>query len=371
MASGAMVANPGWQPGKSRRRHTVGLLPQPWGHVMRSSGFLAILFAWAGLSPCVSVASAQGAGERVVLAVDGTQQLRNLPVLLAERLGYFREQGLVVTLVDAPADPSIGQLVNDGRADGAVAYYHHTFESQVEGGKPAVSVLVMGATPQLKLLVAGRLRDSVHQLKDLAGKRIITGGINSGKTTTMTMIATRGGFGPTGYTRLPLSSREAMIEALRSGGADAIVAHEPDASDYVRTGGAFVLADVNSVPGTKASLGDSYPTTALYLPRAFVAAHAQQVQKLVNACLKAMVFINSHNAAQIADVLPLQMIGKDRPAYLTQIDEDRLSFATDGRMSPAAAQAMFNAMLALQPKYATVKLGDTYTNAFVERAATQ
>ena len=369
MATFTIGANPGRQLSRSIQRRTVSVLPHAWRNVMRSSRFLAILLVWAGLSPSISVASAQGAGERVVLAVDGTQQLRNLPVLLAERLGYFREQGLIVTLVDAPADPSIGQLVSDGRADGTVAYFHHTFESQIEGDKPAVSVLVMGATPQLKLLVAERLRDRVHQIKDLAGTRIITGGINSGKTTTMTMLAARGGFGPTGYTRLPLTSREAIIEALRSGGADAIVAHEPDASDYVRAGVGFVLADINSVPGTKASIGDVYPTTALYLPRHFVAAHQQEVQKLVNACLKAMAFINSHDAAQIADVLPVQMTGKDRAAYLTQIDEDRLSFATDGRMSQTAAQAMYNAMLALQPKYASVKLGETYTNEFVERAA--
>lgn len=362
-------ADHGLRESRTMRRRAVCLLRAAWCPVMRSPQLLAILLVCSGLTPSISAASAQSAGERVVLAVDGTLQLRNLPVLLAERLGYFREQGLVVTLVDAPADPSIGQLVSDGRADGTVAYYHHTFESQIEGNKPAISVLVMGATPQLKLLVAERLRDQVHQLKDLAGKQIITGGINSGKTTTMTMLATRGGFGPAGYTRLPLSSREAMIEALRSGGADAIVAHEPDASDYVRARVGYVFADVNSVPGTKASLGDVYPTTALYLPRSFVAAHSQEVQKLVNACLKAMAFINNHNAAQIAEVLPAQMIGKDRAAYFAQIDEDRLSFATDGRMSLAAAQAMFNAMLALQPRYAQVKLGDTYTNEFVERAA--
>jgi NitT/TauT family transport system substrate-binding protein len=368
MANLMIEAAPNWCLKKSRPRRTLGSLYHSRCNVFRSTRYFAILLICAGLSPAISGASAHSAGERVVLAVDGTQQLRNLPVLLAERLGYFREQGLIVTLVDAPADPSISQLVSDGRADGTVAYYHHTFESQIEGDKPAVSVLVMGATPQLKLVAAERLRGQVRELKNLAGKRIITGGINSGKTTTMTMLAMRGGFGPVGYTRLPLSSRDAMIEALRTGGADAIVAHEPDASDYVRAGVGFVLANVNSVPGTKASLGDVYPTTALYLPKAFVRAHRQEVQKLVDACLKAMTFINSHTAAQIAAVLPVQMIGKDRTAYLAKIEEDRLSFATDGRMSLAAAQAMYNAMLALQPKYAPVTLSDTYTNEFVERA---
>src|SRR5258708_29363542 len=69
---------------------------------------------------------------RVVLAVDGIEQPRNLPALVAERLGYFRDAGLIVTLVDAPADPPPAKLMEDGRADGAIAYFHHTFMSQIE-----------------------------------------------------------------------------------------------------------------------------------------------------------------------------------------------------------------------------------------------
>src|SRR5579872_5729787 len=86
------------------------------------------------------LAAADGSGakaartfnERVVLAVDGVEQPRNLPALVAERLGYFRDAGLTVTLVDAPADPSPAKLMADGRADGAIAYFHHTFMSQTD-----------------------------------------------------------------------------------------------------------------------------------------------------------------------------------------------------------------------------------------------
>ena len=43
---------------------------------------------------------------RVVLGVDGIGQTRNLPILVAERLGYFRDEGLTVTLVDSPGEPT-------------------------------------------------------------------------------------------------------------------------------------------------------------------------------------------------------------------------------------------------------------------------
>ena len=49
------------------------------------------LLALAGASSATPAAT-----PRVVLAVDGTAEIRNLPVIVAERLGYFREEGLTV-----------------------------------------------------------------------------------------------------------------------------------------------------------------------------------------------------------------------------------------------------------------------------------
>src|SRR5579872_5634929 len=100
-------------------------------------GIEQAILAFAGLVVLSGAAPAPQPAEqpRVVLAVDGIAEPRNLPVLLAQQLGYFREQGLTVTLVDAPAIPSVSDLIGDGRADGAIAYYHHTFMAQLARGE--------------------------------------------------------------------------------------------------------------------------------------------------------------------------------------------------------------------------------------------
>ena len=304
---------------------------------------------------------------RVVLAVDGTGQLRNLPVLVAERLGYFRDEGLTVTLVDAVAEPTPADLMKDGRADGAVAFYHHTFRTQADG-LPTQAVVVMGGSPQLKLLLSNRHAGQIKTVADLRGMKIFTGGVNSGKTTTMNWLAIRAGFGVKGYAALPLASRDRMAEAMRSGAADAIIAHEPDAAYYVRTHAAFILADINSVEGTRAALGDIYPSTSLFMPRAYVAAHPDIVQGLVNACLRALSFINTNDPTQIAAILPPKVVGEDRVAFLRMLAEDKLAFGTDGRLSPTAARAQLAAMSALTPSYAGLDVDQTYTNVFVDRA---
>ncbi|MBS0480472.1 MAG: ABC transporter substrate-binding protein [Proteobacteria bacterium] len=305
---------------------------------------------------------------RVVLAVDGVGQTRNLPVLVAERLHYFTDAGLIVTLVDAPADPSTDTLISDGRADGAVAFYHHTFMTQADRGLASEAVIVMGASPQLKLIVAKRLAGTVRSIADLKGRAIFVGGGNSGKTTTINWLMTRAGLPIDSYRALTPTTPAAMAAALRDGGADAIIAHEPDASSYLADSG-VLLADIDSIAGTRASLGDIYPSTSLYMPRAYVASHPAIVQKLVGALLRAMTFIKSHNAEEIAAVLPARPKGEDRKAFLATLEDDRQAFDTDGRMSVSAARRQLATMAALSPRYAGVNIDLTYTNIFVDRAS--
>lgn len=305
---------------------------------------------------------------RVVLAVDGVAEPRNLPALLAERLGYFRDAGLIVTLVDAPADPSVAQLVADGRADGTVAYYHHTFMSQATDGTVTTAVAVLGVTPAQRLMVASRLHDRVHSIADLKGLKIITGGANSGKTTATNWAFLHSGLTPRDYTALPLRPREAAARALAQGEADAIMAHEPDASFYESTGAAFEVADLETAEGTRKALGTIYPSTALYFPATYTSAHPAEVKALTAALLRALHFIETHDAPAIVAVLPAQVGGSDRATFVRQIARDKQMFAGDGRMDPHAAAAELEAMAAINPAYRQVRLGETYSNAFVEDA---
>ena len=328
--------------------------------IKRITAVLCALFALSGVSP-----SSAAQAPRVVIAVDGIAEPRNLPVLVAERLGYFVDEGLIVTLVDSPASPSPIELMKDGRADGAVAYFHHTFMSQSDDHLVTQAVVQMGVAPGFKLLVASRLRDKVHALADLKGLRIYTGGKNSGKTTTANWLAARGGFTLHDYTALALATRPEMEHALQSGDADAMVASTADAARYVASGAAFVMADLSSADGTRRALGELYPSTALYLPKTYVSAHPEIVQHLVNAQLRALAFIRSHDAAAIAAALPP---AKDPTAYVRVLAEEKNMFDTDGIMPASGARDEWKTMAALQPKYAQIDFGETFTDTFVQHS---
>lgn len=326
----------------------------------RIAAALCGVCALSGVSPSSAVQA-----PRVVLAVDGIAEPRNLPVLVAERLGYFVDEGLIVTLVDSPASPTPAELMKDGRADGAVAYFHHTFMSQADDHLVTQAVVAMGVAPGVKLLIASRLRDRVHTLADLKGLRIYTGGRNSGKSTTANWLVARGGLTLQDYTALALTSRSEMERALQNGAADGIAASTADAAGYVASGAAFVMADLSSADGTRRALGELYPSTALYLPKTYVDAHPEIVQRLVNAELRALTFIRSHDATAIAAALPPT---KDPAAFVRLLAEEKNMFDTDGIMPAAGARDEWKTMAALQPKYAQIDFGETFTDTFVVRS---
>lgn len=304
---------------------------------------------------------------RLVMVVDRIDEVRNLPAVLAESLGYFKDEGLLVTLVEGRDEVPTDQMLADGRADASMAFYHHTFMSQA-AGIPTQSVIALGISPALKLMVADRLKDQIKSPADLKGRKVFTGGANSGKTTTANWLLHHAGLGDDDIVRLPLQDRDKMAAALQSGEADAIVAHEPDASYYQAGHIAHSIADITTPEGTKKALGSLYPTTSVYLSDAYIKAHPAEVQHLVNALSRTLKYINGHKPAEVMAALPKEVAGKNPAIFLQDLTEDMPMFATDGLMPEEAARMELKVMADFQPKYAPTDFARTFTNRFVEAA---
>ena len=127
--------------------------------------FLSIVAVAASL---VS-ASPACAADKLTLILDWFVNPDHGPIIVAEEMGFFAEQGLEVEVI-APADPSDPpKMVAAGKADLAVSYQPQ-LHLQVHEGLPLVRVGTLVATPLNCLLV---LRDGpVETLADLKGRKV-------------------------------------------------------------------------------------------------------------------------------------------------------------------------------------------------------
>src|ERR1700755_2776002 len=80
------------------------------------------------------VATAQAVEKKdLTLGVGGTSLLYYLQLTLTEKLGYFKEQGLNVTITDFGGGAKALQSLIGGSADVVTGAYEHTIRMQVKG----------------------------------------------------------------------------------------------------------------------------------------------------------------------------------------------------------------------------------------------
>ncbi len=326
-----------------------------------------LAFASPGLQAQGAPAPADAPANRIVLLVDEIKAIRNFPVVLAERLGYLNDGGAIVTVMNIRDDAPTAQMLLDGRVDAVMAYYHHNIVNRAEG-RNLEAVVTLGVTPGVKVLVANHARDKYKTPADLKGSRIIAGGAGSSKTTVANSLVLAGGHRIGDYTRIANESKDKIVAALKSGAADLVVAPTPDGSYYESAGVATLFADLTSVEGTRKSLGSLLPTSTIYMASERVKARPDIAQHLANAFVRTLKFINSHTPEEVLAIIPPEIVGKDRAAYLAALTEEMPMFATDGRMPPEDAAKEWQVLSEFNPKFRAVKVEQTYNNAFVDEA---
>jgi NitT/TauT family transport system substrate-binding protein len=305
--------------------------------------------------------------KRIVLLVDEYKAIRNFPVLVAERLGYLRGNGMDVTIMNTRNDLFHTKMLADGRVDAVMAYYHHTIVAHAEGNQ-LQSIVTLGVTPGAKVLVGNRVKSKFKNLADLKGSRFIAGGAGSSKTTVANYLVLAGGNELGDYTRLGTDGKEKNLVALRTGAADFVVAPTPDGNFYEEQQVATIFADLTTPEGTKKHFGALFPSSTVFMSSERVRQYPELAQHLATAFVRTLKYINSHSAEEIAELIPVDATGPDRTAYLKILKEQMPMFATDGSMPADGAAKEFQVLAKFNPKLAAVKLEQTYTNAFVHQA---
>jgi NitT/TauT family transport system substrate-binding protein len=304
---------------------------------------------------------------RIVLLVDEIKAVRNFPIVIAERLGYLKGDGVVVTVMNTRDDVPSADMLMDGRIDAVMAYYHHNIVNQSEG-RNFEAIVTLGVTPGAKVLIASQSKDKFKTLSDLKGSRIIAGGAGSSKTTVANYLLLAGGNRITDYTRIANESKDKIVATLKSGGADLVIAPTPDGDYYEAQGVATLFADLTTVEGTKKHLGALFPSATVYMTTERASSHPEIAQHLATAFVHTLKWINTHTAEEIAALIPVEISGKDRAAYLKVLKEEIPMFANDGRMPADGAQQEWRVLSEFNPKYKPVKVEQTYTNRFVDEA---
>jgi len=303
------------------------------------------------------------------IMVGGLSKQIYLPNELAQRLGYFTQQGLDVTLIDEASGQSAETQVLAGQVDAGSGSYNHTIDLQA-AGKNIESVVQLGVAPGEAEIVSAKEAGQIHSFADLKGKNLGVTELGSGTHALQIALLHKAGLGPDQAHFVPVGAGDTFIAAMQQGKIDAGMTTEPTISRLLSSGVGKVLVDLRSPQSTQAALGGSYPFICVFMKNDYVNSHKDVVQKLVNAYVKTLKWIQTHTADQIAAMMPADYYAGDRTLYVTALKNQLSIFSPDGNMPSDGPQSVLtieqqtNQMV--QGKQ--IDLSTTYTNTFTSSA---
>lgn len=306
---------------------------------------------------------------RVKLGVGGKPSLYYLPLSITERLGYFKDEGLEVEIIDLQGGSKTMQALVGGSIDIASGAYEHTITIQSKG-QSIQAFVAQGRYPGFALGVVKAKALAYKSAKDLKGMKIGVTAPGSGTQTFVEYLLNKEGLKAADVAFIGVGSGATGAAAVRTGKIDAISNIDPLMTELESTGDVVIMVDTRTTSGTLAVFGSAMPAATLYTSRDFIAKNPRTVQALTNAMVRALLWIQQATPAQIADAVPPAYLLNNRDLYLASFAKVREGISPDGLFPREGVENTLKMLKEFEPstRSATIRLDETYTNRFVEQA---
>jgi len=333
--------------------------------VKTAAAALALSFALAG------TASAQGVEKKdLTLGVGGKSLLYYLQLTLTERLGYFKEQGLNVTVTDFGGGAKALQSLIGGSADVVTGAYEHTIRMQVKG-QPIAAVLELGRFPGIVLAVRKSKADQIKSFKDLKGAKIGVTAPGSSTNFFVNALIAKDGLKPDDVSIIGVGTGLSAIAAMKKGEIDAISNLDPVITKLQQDGDIVILADSRTEADNKKLFGGNNPAAVVYFKQDFIEKNPNTVQAVVNAFYKTQKWLEKASPDDIAKNVPEEFYLGDRPLYLAAVAASKPMYSVTGIIPPEGMKNALDMLTQFDPemKDAKIDLSKTFNDTFVKKAA--
>jgi NitT/TauT family transport system substrate-binding protein len=336
----------------------------------------AIITAAALIAGCGSSSSgdATKSGPTTVkIMVGGLDKQIYLPAMLTERLGYFKQQGLDVQLSDEPAGVEAANQLLAGKVDGVIGFYDHTVDLQ-GSGKQAQSVVQLLRLPGEAELCRNDVVGQVSSPADWTGRKLGVTGLGSSTYFLTQYLAVKNGVPTSKITPVAVKAGPTFVAAMQQKAIDCGMTTEPTITAVQEKGLGRPLIDMRTEAGTTQALGGVYPASALYMRNDWVAKNPKTVQKLANALVKTLHWIQTHSAGEITAKMPSAYYqGVGRAQYSKALQAQKAIFSPDGIMPTGGPETVLKVLNAFDPavKGKKIDLSKTYTTDFATKANQQ
>jgi NitT/TauT family transport system substrate-binding protein len=306
---------------------------------------------------------------KTTIGVGGKALLYYLPLTIAEQRGYFKDEGLDLSIVDFAGGARALQAVVGGSADVVSGAFEHTVNMQHKGQRMRAFVL-QGRAPQIVLGVNPKTMAGFKTVADLKGKKIGVTAPGSSTNVMVNFILAKAGLKPSDVAIIGVGAAQGAVAAMRAGQIDAISNLDPVITLLQRSGDLKIVSDTRIVAEAEKVFGGPMPAGCLYAPQSFIDKNPATTQALANAIVRADKWIQSAGPGEIINNVPEAYLLGDRAVYIDAFLAAKGALSADGMIPEKGPDTAFRALASIDAEIAKAKLelGAVFTNDFVKKA---
>ncbi len=218
------------------------------------------------------------------------------PQYVADKLGYFKEEGLDVEIILANGADNVMSAVLSGDVQIGFSGTEATIYVY-NGGEKDYVMTFAGLTQKDGSFLVSRKKYDNFTLNDLKGKKVLGGRIGGMPEMTFEWALRQNGIDPKKDLDIDTSVAFAAMEgAFIGGNGDFVTLFEPNATSVEKNGLGYVVAYVGE-------LGGSVPYTAYNARRSYIEENSDIIEKFTRAINRGLEYVEMHEAKDIAKVV--------------------------------------------------------------------
>ncbi|MBL7490967.1 ABC transporter substrate-binding protein [Frankia sp. AgB1.9] len=305
----------------------------------------------------------------VRLMVGGIDKQIYLPYKLADQLGFYKKYGVNVVLsTESNGGTGAEDAMASGQVDMAGAWYNHTIDFQVKGKAVEDVVQLSGAPGEREMCGTN---SGVHSAADFTGKTLGVTDLGSGTDSLTKFLAAQKGLKSADFHRLAVGAGSTAIAAIKGGSAACVMTTQPTVTAMQKLGIAYSAIDLATTSGATTALGGAWPAAGVIALTSWVNSHKDATQRVVDALVATMHWINTHTATDIANALPPTYVQNSvisKADYISALSQDKGQFLPDGIMPAGGPKTVLAMEELIGSATSSVDLSTTFTNDFAIQA---
>ncbi|MBO1026613.1 ABC transporter substrate-binding protein [Ochrobactrum sp. SD129] len=316
-------------------------------------------------------ASATPEKPELMFGVGGKPLFYYLPLTIAERKGFFKEEGLSVTVNDFGGGAKSLQALIGGSVDVVTGAYEHTIRMQYRG-QDIKAICELGQFPGICIAVRKDLANDIKTIADLKGQNVGVTAPGSSTSLFLQYALIKNGLAADDASIIGVGGGASAVAAVKKGEIAALVHLDPVITRLEVDGDISILLDTRTEAGTRALFGGTNPAAITYVQQSFIDANPVTTQRVVNAFVKSLNWIHQASADDVADTVPEEYLLGDRALYKTGFEKSRAMYSQKGIIAADGFDSMMNMLKALDPELANSKItfAQTFDPRFAQAAKT-